>query len=513
MKILSVEQIRAWDAYTIEHEPIASFDLMERAACVFADWFAERFPDVNKPLHIVCGSGNNGGDGLAVARLLAQRHYSPEVLLCRVGRALSPDCERNYLRLQRVGAVPIREVKRGSAAPDLREGGVMIDAVFGSGLNRPVEGYWADFLRWMNAYRGLRVAIDMPSGLFAERPVEGESIRADFTLSFELPKLAFFLPGSADRVGEWELRSIGLHADFLRQAETPWHYVTEANIQPFLRKRKRFEHKGDFGHALLVAGSYGKMGAALLAGRAALRSGAGLASLHVPRCGYAIVQEAFQEAMVSVDAHDYVFSSPPDLRSYAALGVGPGLGTNALTRRALTDLLEQARLMGKPVVLDADALNLLAEEPEPQRHLPKGSILTPHPGEFRRLFGDFPNPFARLAFQRHVAEEWGVVIVLKGAYTCTALPDGSAWFNGTGNPGMATAGSGDVLTGVVSGLLAQGYRPELAALLGVWLHGKAGDLAIEDLEQEALLAGDLVRHLGRAFKFLRSWQKNITSSS
>ena len=252
------------------------------------------------------------------------------------------------------------------------------------------------------------------------------------------------------------------------------------------------------------------MGAALLAGRAALRAGAGLLSIHLPRCGYEIVQEAFPEAMASVDAHKYVFSRVPSVEKYSALGIGPGLGTNAITQRALLSLLESAR--EKPLVLDADALNMLAELPEPpfadEGKQWGGIVLTPHPGEFRRLFGDFPDAFVRLAFQRQIASEWGVTLVLKGAYTCVALPDGSAWFNSTGNPGMATAGSGDVLTGMITGLLAQGYRPELAALLGVWLHGKAGDLAAEELEQESLLAGDLVNYIGKAFKALRSWERN-----
>ncbi len=506
MKILSVEQIRAWDAYTIEQEPIASIDLMERAARVFADWFVEKFADVDRPLYVVCGSGNNGGDGLAVARILSQRFYAPEVILCRVGRKLSEDCEINYRRLKEMQTVPVYELEKGGAPPDLRPGGLIIDAVFGSGLNRPVEGYWADFLEWMNAYRGRRVSVDMPSGLFAERAVNGACVRADYTLTFELPKLAFFLPGSGEQVGSWEARSIGLDRDFLARAETPWHYLVESNLQPLLRKRHRFAHKGHFGHALLVAGSYGKMGAALLAGRAALRAGAGLLSMHLPRCGYEIVQEAFPEAMVSVDVHKYLFSRPPDLEKYRAIGIGPGLGTNVMTQRALLALLESAR--EKPVVLDADALNMLAELPEPQKYLPKGSILTPHPGEFRRLFGDFPNAFARHAFQRQTASDWGITLVLKGAYSCVALPDGSAWFNSTGNPGMATAGSGDVLTGMIAGLLAQGYRAELAALLGVWLHGKAGDLAAADLEQESLLAGDLIHYIGKAFKKLRTWERS-----
>ncbi len=517
MKILSVEQIRALDAYTIAHEPIASVDLMERAAGVFADWFAEKFPDVDRPLYVICGSGNNGGDGLAVARILARRYYSPQVILCRIGSRLSEDCEVNYRRLREMQSVPLTELGKGGKllqaqgdALDLKAGGILIDAVFGSGLNRPVEGYWAEFLEWMNAYRGLRVSIDMPSGLFAERPTDSLSIRADYTWTFELPKLAFFLPESGERVGEWEVRSIGLNRDFIAKAETPWHYLTEANLQPLLQKRRRFAHKGHFGHALLVAGSYGKMGAALLAGRAALRAGAGLLSIHLPRCGYEIVQEAFPEAMASVDAHKYVFSRVPSVEKYSALGIGPGLGTNAITQRALLSLLESAR--EKPLVLDADALNMLAELPEPpfadEGKQWGGIVLTPHPGEFRRLFGDFPDAFARLAFQRQIASEWGVTLVLKGAYTCVALPDGSAWFNSTGNPGMATAGSGDVLTGMITGLLAQGYRPELAALLGVWLHGKAGDLAAEELEQESLLAGDLVNYIGKAFKALRSWERN-----
>ncbi len=506
MKILSVEQIRALDAYTIAHEPIASIDLMERAARVFTDWLVEKFPDVNRPVYVVCGSGNNGGDGLAVARMLAQKFYNPEVILCRIGSSLSKDCEQNLDRLRQMSTVPLYELEKGCALPELKPGGIVVDAVFGSGLNRPVVGYWADVLTWMNAYQGLRVSIDIPSGLFAERPTEGVSIWADYTLSFELPKLAFFLPGSGERAGHWELRSIGLDKGFIERAETPWHYLTQDELQPLLRQRRRFEHKGNFGHALLIAGSYGKTGAAILAGRAALRVGAGLLSMYLPKCGYEIVQEAFPEAMVLTDIHQYVFSQPPEVAPYHALGVGPGIGTNRLSANALLDLLKNAKTI--PLVLDADALNILAEEPKPETHLPKGCVLTPHPGEFSRLFGDFSDAFARNAFQREIAKKWGVVLVLKGAYTAVALPDGSVWFNSTGNPGMATAGSGDVLTGMITGLLAQSYCPEVAALLGVWLHGKAGDLAAEELEQESLLAGDIIAFIGRAFRALRSGKGN-----
>lgn len=497
MKILTAEQIRQLDAYTIKNEPVDSIDLMERAALTFTYWFTEQFPDVARPIHVFCGPGNNGGDGLAIARMLHQRFYDVTVYRCRIGSNTSEDFDINLGRLPAHGGVPVQDIKKGGKLPELPRGAILIDGIFGSGLNRPVEGYWADLLEHLNAQPATRVAIDIPSGLFADSPTAGAVFHADFTFSFEMPKFAFFFPENQQRVGQWAARSIGLHPKAMEETPTPYFFVDEAFVKPLFRRRNKYGHKGTYGHALLLLGSYGKMGAAVLASRACLRAGAGLVSVRVPRCGYDILQIAIPEVMVSADRHQYLLSLIPDLEGYAAIGVGCGLGQKKVTRKALLDLLKKA---DQPLVIDADALNILGKHPEWQRHIPKGSILTPHPKEFERLFGKTSNGFERNELQGKKAKELGIHIVLKGAHTCTAAPDGSCYFNSTGNPGMATAGSGDVLTGIITGILAQGYAPLEAALLGVYLHGLAGDLAAKEWGQEAMVAGDITERLGAAYK-------------
>ena len=496
MKIFTAEQIRQLDAYTIQNEPIASIDLMERAALAFAYWFTEQFPDVQRPIHIFCGPGNNGGDGLAIARMLHHRFYDVKVYRCRIGSSTSEDFDVNLGRLPAHGGVPVQDIEKNGALPELPKGAIIIDGIFGSGLNRPVEGFWAELLEHLNRQSGTRVAIDIPSGLFADRPTESIVFHADYTFSFEMPKFAFFFPENQQRVGTWTARSIGLHAKAIEEAQTPYFFMDEAFIKLLLRPRHKYGHKGTYGHALLLVGSYGKMGAAVLSGRACLRAGAGLVSLHVPKCGYEIMQISVPEAMVNVDRHQFLLSAIPKLEGYAAIGLGCGLGQKKATRKAVLELLKKAN---QPLVIDADALNILGKRPEWQQHIPKGSILTPHPKEFERLFGKASNGFERNEMQRKKAQELGIHIVLKGAHTCIAAPDGCCYFNSTGNPGMATAGSGDVLTGMITGLLAQGYEPLHAALLGVFLHGLAGDIAAEELGQEAMIAGDITERLGQAF--------------
>lgn len=500
MKILSASQVRALDAYTIEHEPISSTDLMERAALAFTFWFTEQFPDTRRPVHIFCGTGNNGGDGLAAARMLHHRGYDVAVYHCHISEQVSGDFRINRERLPGYGAVPVHDITPGNALPALPETAILIDAIFGSGLNRPVAGFWGELLEQLNALPNTRVAIDAPSGLFADAPSTGAVFKADFTLSFELPKLAFFFPENQQYTGEWAIRSIGLHPEALAGAETQHFYLDTAMARGLLRSRHKYDHKGTFGHALLIMGSYGKVGAAILASRGSLRAGAGLTTVHAPRCAYEILQISVPEAMVSIDRHQYYFSETPALEPYTAIGVGCGLDKKKTSREALFELLQKA---GLPLVIDADALNILGKNQDWLPAIPKGSIVTPHPKEFERLFGPTADSFERHALQREKAMELGIHIVLKGAHTCIAAPSGDCYFNATGNPGMATGGSGDVLTGIITGLLAQRYSPLDAALLGVFIHGLAGDIAAAELEYESLVAGDIVRYLGTAFHRLR----------
>lgn len=500
MKICSAAQIRELDAYTITHEPISSTDLMERAATRFTSWFKRVYPDIPKAVHVVCGIGNNAGDGLVAARLLHHVGYDVTVHTCQISPNRSEDFEINLKRLPGHDAINHYPLAEGDPMPKVPEGGIVIDALFGSGLNRPVEGYWADLLCYLNKLNTERVAIDIPSGLYADQPSEGNAFHAHRTLSFELPKLAFLFPENARCVGDWAVRPIGLHPKAIEEAKTNRFYLTAADARALLHHRDKFSHKGTHGHALLIMGSYGKMGAALLAARGALRSGAGLVSLHVPKTGYTIVQTALPEAMVSLDEHELQFTEIPELTAYKAIGIGCGLGQGILTKKALIQLLKKAN---QPLVLDADALNMIGSTPTLLQQIPSRSILTPHPKEFERLFGKTANDFQRHELQVQKARELEVIIILKGAHTCIALPNGNAYFNSTGNPGMATGGSGDVLAGILTGLLAQGYPPEDAARIGTYLHGSSGDCALQQQSQESLIAGDLPQALGAAYRKLR----------
>jgi NAD(P)H-hydrate epimerase len=489
-KILSASQLRAWDAYTMEHEPIASIDLMERAVRAFADWFTARFDNTQR-IGVVCGTGKNGGDGLGIARVLYEWNFPVEVWIVKGTVAESPDFATNLQRLPN-GVVQHTIRESVPAAPPACD--VLIDAVFGYGLSRPVAGLYADVIRWINRSRACKVAVDIPSGLLADAVSEGEIVKADFTVTFQTPKLSFFLPTSGAYVGEWKVVNIGLSKIFLANASTPFHYLAAKQVRNLLRPREKFSHKGTHGHALLVAGSKGKMGACVLAARAVLRAGVGLLTAHVPGCGYTILQTAVPECMVSVDGDEQHVSTEPT-GSFDAIGVGPGIGTAPATGQALASLLKK----GSPMVLDADALNLISMQPALRAIIPAGAILTPHPKEFERLAGPTSNDFERLERQQALAAEWQSVVLLKGAHTSVALPDGRILFNTTGNPAMATAGSGDVLTGVLTSLLAQGYPPEEAALLGVYVHGLAGDGVVRERGYPILTASELVDFLVPAF--------------
>ncbi|MCC6281535.1 MAG: NAD(P)H-hydrate dehydratase [Saprospiraceae bacterium] len=498
MKIFNTAQIRAWDQDTITNEPVASVELMNRAARAFTRWFTTQFPHSNRPVVVIAGTGNNGGDGLAVARYLHQHFYNAKVLVYNFGENKSADFEAQVLSMPPLDAVQLVWCDQAATFPEIPPGAVLIDALFGSGLNRPLQGNWAKVVEWINQLPNEVVSIDMPSGLFADQSSMGSPVvHADRTFSFETPKRAFFFPENADRVGEWSVGSIGLHPDFVKRENTPFHFLTASDIRPLYLPRKKYTHKGSFGHALLVAGSYGKMGAAVLAARACLRSGVGLLTVHAPRSGFLVLQSAVPEAMFSPDHRAIFCTEIPEPAKYTTIGIGPGLGTAPETKTGLKQLLQKVE---SPMVIDADALNIISDNPSWWNNIPENSILTPHPKEFERLFGRSENDFERNDLQRHKAREHKVFIILKGAHTAIAAPDGDCWFNSTGNPGMATGGSGDVLTGILTGLLAQGYPSLSACLLGVFVHGLAGDLAAADISREALTAGDLVAYVGKAWK-------------
>ena len=504
MKILSAEQIRILDAYTIDNEPITSLDLMERASMTFVNWFEKNFPSKHLDIYIFCGPGNNGGDGLAIARLLYHRSYDVHLFSCEISNKKSVDYVKNLTRLPK-RSLDTQPIFKDDAFPKIEKEAIIIDAIFGSGLNRPIEGYWSELIAHLNQLSNTIISVDIPSGLFADKITEGNSIQADYTFSFELPKLAFLFPSNLNRVGRWQFESIQLSQEGLAQLPSTHFFIDKNFIRSFLKKRNKFDHKGIFGHALLICGSYGKIGAAILAARAALKSGVGLLSIHAPRCGYAILQTAVPEAMVSVDEDEFYFSKILEndfLEKYNTIGIGCGLDTKKQSVKALSDFLEKIK---KPIILDADALNIISQNKFLIEKIPYNSIITPHPKEFERLFGKTKNDMERFELQKGLSQKHQLFIVLKGANTCITSPDGNAYFNSTGNPGMATAGSGDVLTGIITSLLTQGYNSLETSTLGVYIHGLAGDIAVKnDCSEESMVAGDLVEHLGKAFKELKN---------
>jgi len=492
MKILNTEQLRTADRYTMEHEPIDSIDLMERASQVFVDALLElplHFDDT--PIRIICGVGNNGGDGLAIARHLHADNYRVEAWNLHLGSG-SEEYQTNLQHWSLLGESQM--IESADDLPEILDHYIVIDAIFGSGINRPVVGFAADVINHINHSKATIISVDMPSGLYVdEHQSEGAIVKADYTLSFQNPKLAFFLPQNNPFVGQW---NIGVDPDYLNRVETNYKTIDYRELKKFAKAPHKFDHKGTYGHALLVAGSKGKVGAAILAARAAFKCGLGLLTVHVPRNRSAIMNTALPEAMVSADSHaDFTTSISPD-EAYRTAGIGPGLGTADSTASALQSFL---KVTDYPVVLDADALNIISRHPEMYAMIPENSILTPHPKEFRRLMGKVNHGYHRLELQMKLAQEHKLIVVYKGAHTTISLPDGRVYFN---NNGMATGGSGDVLTGMITGLLCRLKDPEAAALLGVYLHGSAGDEAASEKGTISMMASDILDQISAAFKKL-----------
>jgi NAD(P)H-hydrate epimerase len=496
MKILSADQIRKWDEYTILNEPISSIELMERAAQQCSTWLEEK-KLFKKKLKFFCGKGNNGGDGLAIARQLLDKGVTSEVYILETGSTGSSDFQSNLTRLRSL-PVPIHFIQHADFFPKIDQTDVVIDAIYGSGLNRPLDGLSAQLVEYLNNTAATVISIDLPSGLYADEPsTHNPVIKATHTLTFQVIKLSFLFPEHEQFFGDVHVLPIGLAPEYLQTISSGYHLADMELIRHIYKPRKQFAHKGTYGHALIIAGEKGKMGAAVMCTKACLRAGAGLVTAIVPEHQFAIIHGAVPEAMAMAQE----LSQSVEWPKFSTIGIGPGIGTDVDGTGMVEEVLTH---FNSPIVIDADGLNILSTNDELLMELPPGSILTPHPKEFERLFGKTENHLERIQLARAQAQKLFVYIIVKGHYSLVACPDGDVYFNSTGNPGMATGGSGDVLTGILTGLLAQGYSSKETCILGMFLHGLAGDLAAKHLSQEAMLAGDLLDHLGKAFLTISS---------
>ena len=503
MKILSSAQLKELDKYTIIHEPIASIDLMERAARALTEAIVQRW-DKSFDIVVFAGPGNNGGDALAVARMLSKKGYRVEVFLFNTKGKLSEECQTNLDRLKTCGSIYFTEISTQFDPPNLTEKHLVIDGLFGSGLNKPLNGGFAAVVKYINSSKAQVAAIDIPSGLMGEDNtynVRTNIIRADVTLSIQLPKLSFLFPENEDIVGEWEVLDIQLKQSFIDSVSSAYSILEESEVRSLVKPRKRFAHKGTFGHGLLIAGSYGMAGASILSAKACLKSGIGLLTVHVPIHNHDLLQVTVPEAIVHTDIQERYFAQPTHLNKYSALAIGPGLGREEDTALAMMEQIQGSNL---PIVLDADAINILSTHRNWLSRLPKRCILTPHLGELERLIGKCLDTYERLIKVKELASYLQSYIIVKGAWTCIVTPEGNFHFNPTGNPGMATGGSGDVLTGILLGLLAQGYSREEACKLGVYVHGMAGDIAAEEKTEISMTANDIIEALPIAWKKITS---------
>jgi ADP-dependent NAD(P)H-hydrate dehydratase / NAD(P)H-hydrate epimerase len=506
MKILSADYIRELDKYTIEHEPVSSVDLMERAATACFRRIV-KLVDHQSKVFVVCGKGNNGGDGLVISRLLNEANYSCQTLIIEHADEFSPDAQKNFDRLCKRHSKHVFHIKESSDFDKYRNDKepTIIDALFGTGLNRKAEGIAADAIDFMNDKFKAVISIDIPSGLLADSYSDSRHIvNSTLTLTFQQPKLAFLISDNAKYVPEFEIIDIGLHPEGQKALSTGNYYLTAEFVSDLLRKRNKFSHKGDYGHALLFAGSLGKSGAAVLAARACMRSGAGLLTVHSTSTTLQALLHHLPEAMGSIDANQDFISETGKLETFDAIGFGPGVGDHNDTATVLKKLIQYYN--GR-MVIDADGLNILAANKTWLEFLPPDTILTPHPREFARLTGKHNDGFERLEALRRFAMRYNCITVLKGAHSAIAMPDGNITFNSSGNAALAKAGTGDGLTGIILGLLARGYPPPQAAIIGTFIHGFAADQLLRKNSMESLLITDIIEQLPKAFRRLESSNK------
>lgn len=493
MKIFTAEQIQEGDRYTIEHEPVLSIQLMERAAESCVNWISENCKN-HRNFAIFCGSGNNGGDGFAIARMLYQKGFDIDVFTNSKAK-FSADAQNNFRELKEISGISVREFRE---AQDYRFDGrtVIIDALFGTGLSRPLEGEFRDLIELLNTTANIKISIDLPSGLFADSVSREDAVifKADYTLSFQFWKKTFLHPETGKYAGKIRILDIHISEDFIAETETENFVINDKAVKQIFRPRQEFSHKGTYGKAVIIGGSYGKMGAVVLSTKAALKTGAGLTFTLAPKCGYEILQTSNPEAMFIEGGTEVISHIERD--EQAVYGVGPGLGTDEETVKAFLGFL---KIHAKPLILDADALNIISQDPQNIKLIPEGSIITPHPKEFERLFGATGNSFARVELAKAKAKEHQLYIVLKDHRTQVITPEGRVFYNVTGNSGLAKGGSGDILTGIITSFSAQNYTHEEAAILGVWFHGRAAEFASEKYSKESMLPTDVIHEFGNVF--------------
>ncbi|MCF6222344.1 MAG: NAD(P)H-hydrate dehydratase [Flavobacteriaceae bacterium] len=497
MKILSSNQMYQADQATIKNRPIRSIDLMEDAAMQCVDWLLTYLKKNKQPIYIFCGVGNNGGDGLVIARKLIQANFNVKTYIVKFNDKKSNDFNINFKRLVDIDHCPIALID-SSKFPLIIKNAIVIDAIFGIGLSRPPSGFVKKTIQAINSSKSFVIAVDIPSGLFVEKTVTyPESvIRANHTLTFQNPKLAFYLSENKCYIGDWTLLDICLDINFIDSLESVYATISLEQIKTIHRPRKKYSHKGTFGHSLIIGGSFGKIGAVVLASKAALKIGSGLVTSYIPKCGYNILQTSNPEVMVEVDDEKYLqyfnYKTNPNV-----IGIGVGLGTHIKTINGFENFLKRNSI---PLVIDADALNILSKQKGLLELIPKNSVLTPHPKEFERLVGSWNNDYEKLDLLLKFSKKHQIVVVLKGANSAIAYQN-KIYFNTTGNPALATAGSGDVLTGMITGLMAQNYNALNASILGVYLHGKTADIAIRNnYTMETFIASDSVHLLPNAIK-------------
>ncbi|MFI0428915.1 NAD(P)H-hydrate dehydratase [Mariniflexile sp. HMF6888] len=500
MKIFSKEQIYQGDARTIERQNISSADLMERAGLKVFNWMHVRLQGAQVPIHIFCGIGNNGGDGLVLARHLILDGYNVKIYVVNCSDKRSKDFLINYDKIKTVTKNWPTLLSCKEDFPEIHTEDIIVDAIFGIGLNRPVDNWIKDLFVYFKKTKAFTLSIDIPSGLSTDSVPKDENavVWAGFTLSFVTPKLVFFLPETAKYTMQWEVLDIDLDVKFLYETVTEAELIGKHDVLPFYIPRDKFSHKGQFGHSLIIGGSYGKIGAVILASRAVLSSGAGLVSAYVPKCGCVPLQSAFPEAMVITDIDEEKITKIDFNITPTAIGFGVGVGTDAKTIQAFEGFLKKNTT---PLIIDADGINMLAQKKSLLKLLPEQTILTPHPKELKRLIGMWTDDFDKLAKVKAFSKKYNLIIVIKGANTITVFQE-KLYVNSTGNPGLATAGSGDVLTGIITGLISQGYQPLSASIFGVYLHGKSADIAVEDYGYQSLIASHVIDYLGEAYKDL-----------
>ncbi|WP_046745824.1 NAD(P)H-hydrate dehydratase [Kordia zhangzhouensis] len=496
MKIFSASQIYEAINTTIEKNQISSNDLMEFAGTQVFNWFHSRLHGAQIPIHIYCGIGNNGGLGLVLGRHLLHHGYNVHIYIVNFSDKRTKDFLINYDRVKEFKIWP-RLLSAGEEFPEMAKEDIIVDAIFGIGLNRKTSDWVKSLIKYINASKAFTVSLDVPSGLYPDHGPEDKEavIESNYTLTGQAPKLSFFLPETGIYIQQWEAIDVGLDATYLNTTETVAQLVDKFEVLPFYKPREKYGHKGTYGHSMIIGGSYGKIGAVTLASLACLRTGAGLVTAYLPSCGYTVLQSSLPEAMVLCDEADKMITDISFDIVPKAIGIGVGMGTEKQTVAALKKFLKKQTT---PVVIDADALNILAAHPTMLASIPKNSILTPHPKELERLLGEWSDDFDKLEKAKDFAKKYEIVLVIKGAHTIV-IHDGFLYINNTGNPGMATAGSGDVLTGILTGLLSQEYNPIQAAIFGVYLHGKAGDMALRNFGYQALIASDLIEHIGDAY--------------